>query len=132
MADIPVGATAERRLVVTSEVAISFLGRESARVLATPFLIAELELTARDAIQPYLDEGMDTVGTHVDVRHLAATPMGMSATFHAEVTGVDGRRVTCRVWAQDEREKTAEGLHERFVINIERFGARVEAKARGE
>ncbi|MCP5118357.1 MAG: thioesterase family protein [bacterium] len=132
MADVQIGASAERTLLVTGEVAISFLGDESARVLATPFLIAQLELTARDAILPFVEDGRDSVGTRVDVKHLAATPVGMSVTFHAEVTGVDRRRVTFRVWAEDEREKISEGTHERFVIDVERFGARLKAKTEGE
>lgn len=132
MATVPVGAQARRSILVTSQLAVDFLGSEDSRVFGTPYLIGNLELTARDAIQPFLEPGFDTVGTHVDVKHLAATPLGMSVTFHAEVTGVDRRRVNCRVWAEDERERIAEGTHERFVINVERFGARVQAKARGE
>ena len=131
MQTVPAGAAAQRQLLVTAEVAIDFLGDEDARVLGTPYLIGLLELTARQAAQPYLDPGEDTVGTHVDVRHLAATPLGMSVTFHAEVTGSDGRKLRFRVWAEDEREMVAEGTHERFVVNVERFAARVRDKARG-
>ena len=129
MPQIPVGSQGERRILVTNEVAIDFLGSESARVLATPHLIGGLEITARDLIKPHLEPGFDTVGTHVDVRHLAATPVGFSVVLYAEVTAVEDRKVTCRVWAEDEKEKIAEGNHERFIVNVERFGARVQAKA---
>ncbi|MCW5980914.1 MAG: thioesterase family protein [Bryobacteraceae bacterium] len=131
MAQIPAGARGERKLLVTNDVAINFLGAESARVLATPHLIGGLEITARDLVKPYLEPGFDTVGTHVDVRHLAATPVGLSVTFHAEIAGVEDRSVSFRVWAEDEKEKISEGTHERFIVNVERFGARVQAKARG-
>jgi fluoroacetyl-CoA thioesterase len=128
MAEIPIGAKAETRLLVTADIAISFLGLEEARVLATPWLIAHLELTARDTIKPYLLDGQDSVGTQVNVAHLAATPMGMAARFEAEVIRVDGRRVTFRVTAFDEVEKTAEGTHERFIVDIAKFATRVQAK----
>ena len=131
MAQVPIGAKGEHSILVTSEVAIDFLGVENARVLATPNLIGFLEMTARNTIKPHLDDGYDTVGTHVDVRHLAATPMGMYVRFVAEVIGVDDRRVRCKVEAFDEREKVAEGTHERFIINVARFATRLVAKAAG-
>ncbi|MBL8228588.1 MAG: thioesterase family protein [Bryobacterales bacterium] len=130
MAQIPVGATGELKRLVTTEIAIDFMGLEDARVLGTPWLIMLLEMTARNTIKRYLEEGFDTVGTHVDVRHLAATPLGMSATFHAEILEVNDRRVRCKVEAFDEKEKIAEGTHERFVIHVARFGERVKAKSR--
>jgi predicted thioesterase len=132
MIRVPAGAAAELKLLVTGEYAVNFLGNDDARVLATPFLIGYLELAARDAVRDHLEPGYDTVGTRVDVRHLAATPLGMSVTFHAEVIGINERRVEYKVWAYDEKEKIAEGTHERFIINVERFGRRVLAKAKGE
>lgn len=132
MAEIPIGLQSEHTTLVTSEIAIDFLGMETARVLATPFLIGLLEMTARNTIKPKLDEGYDTVGTHVDVKHLAATPMGMQVTFRATVTAVNERRVTLQVEAFDEREKVAEGTHERFIVNVARFASRLQAKAAGQ
>ena len=116
---------------MTSEVAISFLGVESARVLATPHLIGHLEMTARNSIKPLLDEGHDSVGTQVTVSHLAATPMGMNVTFHSEVIAVAERRVTFKVEAFDEKEKIAEGTHERGIVNTAKFATRLAAKAAG-
>ncbi|MBM3735743.1 MAG: hypothetical protein FJW39_08145 [Acidobacteria bacterium] len=129
MPNIPVGKTHERRVLVTSEIAIDFMGVEEARVLATPWLIWNLEITCRDLIKPLLEEGFDSVGTDVSVKHLAATPLGMSAVFRAEVLHVDGNRVKFRVEAHDELEKISEGTHERYVVNIARFASRVAAKA---
>ena len=110
---------------------MDFLGLESARVLGTPFMIGLMEMTARNTIKTFLDEGFDTVGTEVNVRHLAATPLGMSVTFTAEILEVKDRRVLCKVEAFDEREKIGEGTHERFVIHVERFAARLQAKLNG-
>jgi predicted thioesterase len=130
MADIPIGTKGEFQLLVTSEVAITFLGDEGARVLATPRLIGFMEMTCRNAVLPLLEPGYDTVGTHVNVRHLAATPIGMSVTFTAEVIRVDGRRVEFRVEAHDEKEKIGEGTHERAIINIAKFATRLAEKKR--
>jgi fluoroacetyl-CoA thioesterase len=129
MANIPIGTKGEERLLVTSEVAIDFLGVENARVLSTPNLIQNLEITARNSIQPLLDPGFDSVGTHVNVAHLAAAPMGMNVTFRSEVLSVKDRRVNFKVEAFDEKEKIAEGTHERAVVDIARFATRVAAKA---
>ena len=131
MANISVGAKREERLLVTGEVAIDFLGMEAARVLSTPHLIGYLEMAVRNLIKEGLPPGWDSVGTHVDVRHLAATPVGMSVRLQAEVISADDRRVTCRVEAYDEREKIAEGTHERALVDVARFASRVQAKAAG-
>jgi fluoroacetyl-CoA thioesterase len=130
MAEIALGTKNRFWIEVTDENAIAFLGRDDARVLATPWLISYLEMTSRDAVKPYLSDGEDTVGTQVNVRHLAATPMGSTARFEAEVIGVNGRRIEFRVTAWDETEQIAEGTHERTVIDIERFAARVGKKRR--
>jgi fluoroacetyl-CoA thioesterase len=132
MPAIPIGAKLERLVAVTDENSISFLGHPDARVLATPWLIAHLEWAARDAVKPYLSDGQDTVGTHVNVAHLAATPIGMEARFYAEVTAADDRRVTYRVEAWDEKDKIGEGTHERAIIDIDRFAKRVRAKRSAE
>ena len=128
MPGIPLGVCGESTLLVSEKYAISFLGNDSARVLATPWLIMHLEITARDTVKALLLDGEDTVGTQVNVAHLAATPIGMTARFRAEVIGVDGKRITFRVEAWDEKDKIAEGTHERAVINIEKFAARVQGK----
>jgi fluoroacetyl-CoA thioesterase len=128
MKAIPLGLREEMRILVSPEVAINFMDCEEARVLSTPWLIAYMEITARNAILPHLDEGYDSVGTIVNIRHLAATPIGMQARFVAEVVEVNDRRVLFRVEAWDEREKIGEGTHERFIVNVQRFGARLQEK----
>jgi fluoroacetyl-CoA thioesterase len=128
MANIPIGAKGEFQMLVTSEVAITFLGTEGTRVLSTPHMIGFMEMTCRNTVLPLLDAGYDTVGTHVNVAHLAASPIGMSVTFTAEVIRVDGRRVEFRVEARDEKEKIGEGTHERAIINIAKFATRLAQK----
>lgn len=128
MGQISIGTKGEFNLLVTNEVAIDFMGNQTARVLSTPHLIGYLELTCRNAVKNLLDAGYDTVGTHVDIKHLAATPIGLHVKFLAEVIAVEDRRIQFKVEAYDEKEKVAEGTHERFVINVARFGDRVQAK----
>ena len=113
---------------MTTEVAITFLEDEGARVLSTPNMIRFMEMTCRNTVLPLLDPGHDTVGTHVNVAHLGASPIGMSVTFTAEVIRVEGRRVEFRVEARDEKEKIGEGTHERAIINIAKFATRLAEK----
>lgn len=129
MANITIGARGELKLPVTSEVAISFLGLENARVLSTPHMIGYMERTCRELVLPMLDGGYDTVGTQVNVAHLAAAPIGAAVTFEAEITDVADRRVQFRVVARSETEKIGEGTHERAIINVAKFSARLAEKA---
>jgi predicted thioesterase len=115
-------------MLVTTDVAVSFLGSEEARVLGTPWLVLYMEITARNAVKPYLLDGQDTVGTQVNISHLAATPLGMRARFYAEVLSVNDRRILFKVEAYDEKEKIGEGTHERFIVDVARFATRVQAK----
>jgi fluoroacetyl-CoA thioesterase len=128
MANIPIGATREEMVLVTTEVAIDFLGLESARVLSTPHMIGFMERTCRNLLMDYLEAGLDSVGTQVHVSHLAGTLIGMNVRFHAEVLSVNDRRVNFKVDAFNEKEKIGEGTHERAVINVQKFAARLAAK----
>ncbi len=128
MGGIPVGAKREERILVTPEVAINFLGIEEGRVLSTPHMIGFMEMTCRNLIKEHVGGSEDSVGTAVDVKHLAATPIGLQVRFQAEVVAVEDHRVTCRVEAWDEREKIGEGTHERFVVDVTRFAAAVRKK----
>jgi len=126
---IVIGAKGERTVLVTSDIAINFLGLEDGRVLATPEMIRHMEQTCRELVLPMLESGYDTVGTHVNVWHLAAAPMGTAVRFEAEITGIEEeRRVQFRVAAFGEKDKIGEGTHERTVINVARFAAKMMGK----
>ena len=129
---VPIGARHEKKILVTTENAISFLGLDDARVLSTPHMIGYMEHTARELAVEHLEKGYDTVGTEVHIKHLAAAPIGMSVTFRAEVIGVNDRRVTFRVEAEDEKEKIGEGTRERTIINVARFASKLAAKNAGQ
>ncbi len=90
-------------------------------VFATPAMIAMMEYTAASSVAPGLAEGQSTVGTLVNVKHLAATPKGMNVTFETELTETDRRRLVFSVKAYDERGLIGEGTHERFIVDIEKF-----------
>jgi predicted thioesterase len=114
---------------VTDSVTADRFQNRGVRVLATPILGYWMESAAVKAIASQLEPGEATVGTRVALEHLAATPVGMRVTVRAEVTSVDGRRIGFRTEAHDERELIARGTHERMVIDLARFLARVSAKA---
>jgi fluoroacetyl-CoA thioesterase len=88
-------------------------------------LVSYFELAAHQLALPALEPGQGTVGSHIDVRHLAATPIGMRVVFRATLAGRDGRRLVFRVEADDEQERVGEGTHERFVVDMARFMARI-------
>lgn len=108
------------------------MGNRGVRVLATPFLIGLLEDAAGVVLKPHLPPGAATVGTLVEMRHLAATPVGMLVRAKATLLETDGRRYLFAVEAWDEKEKIAEGRHERFVVaDLEKFLARAMKKGDG-
>jgi predicted thioesterase len=123
-----IGTKGERKLLVTSEVVVNFLGMDEARVLSTPHMIGVMERTCRDTVLPLLEPGHDTVGTHIEVWHRAAAPIGVVVEFRVEVTAVDGRRIHFRVEAWNGTEKVGEGTHERAIINVAKFASRLAGK----
>jgi predicted thioesterase len=128
MHNIIIGTKREETLLVTTEVAISFLGLEDARVLATPQMIRYMEWTSRNLVLPLLDDGYDTVGTHVNVYHRAAAPIGSVVTFVSEISAVQDRRVEFRVTATWEEELIGEGTQERTIVNVAKFATRLAEK----
>ncbi|HEY7944632.1 MAG TPA: thioesterase family protein [Casimicrobiaceae bacterium] len=129
MRSIPVGAKGTFSLVVTADhLANRFKDATLPPVLATPVMIMMMENAALNAIKPYLGAGESAVGTRVDVRHLAATPAGRTVTADAEVTRVAGRQIAFRIEAADGIERIGIGTHERMVIELARFIARLNAK----
>jgi predicted thioesterase len=95
-------------------------------------MINMMEAAALDAIENLLPPEHQSLGTHLDVGHYAATPVGMTLRATAEVTSIDGRNVTFRVEAFDDRERVGDGTHTRVVVNVARFDARIQKKLRGE
>lgn len=130
MKPIPVGARGSFSLVVTVEhLASRFKDSMLPAVLATPVMVLIMENAALNAIKPYLEGNESAVGTRVDVIHLAATPVGMTATAHAEVTRVDGRRIEFKVEATDGLDVIGTATHERMLIDMVRFNERLQQKA---
>jgi fluoroacetyl-CoA thioesterase len=131
MRAIPLGAKGTFTLRVTpARLANQFKDATLPPVFATPMMIMAMENAALNAIRGYLDAGESAVGTAVDIRHLAATPVGHDVTAEAEVTGVDGRRITFRVSARDEKEEIGRGTHERMVVDMRRLDERLAAKSK--
>ncbi|MEP0826194.1 MAG: thioesterase family protein [Nitrososphaera sp.] len=126
---VRIGATKERTITVDSNQTTSFLW-EGENVLSTPSMILEMEETCRLLLKEQFlrDPDWDSVGTIVDIKHLAATPVGAEVYLKAKVVSVDGRRVMFEVEARDKLEKVGEGKHERFIINIPRFRAKFNEK----
>lgn len=131
--DFPVktGAGKERTITVNSNQTTSFLW-DGENVLSTPSMIAEMEETCRLLLKEQVipDSQWDSVGTIVDVRHIAATPVGAAVVLKAKVSSFEGRRVMFDVQAFDMLEKIGEGRHERFIVNVPRFRANFDEKVR--
>lgn len=115
------GLTGEAETVVVHENTAAAVGAGGVEVFGTPMMIALMENAAWKAVAEHLDPGYVTVGTVVNIRHLAATPLGQKVRASAELTEVDGRRLVFRVTAYDEKQKIGEGQHERFIVHLERF-----------
>jgi fluoroacetyl-CoA thioesterase len=122
------GLSCMAELVVAPEQTAPRVGSGRVAVLATPVLINLIEAAALAAVEHLLPAGYQSLGIHLDVRHFAATPVGLRVTARAEVTAVEGRTITFRVEAHDEREPVAEGTHQRVVVNVARFDQRVQRK----
>ena len=130
MRSIPVGAKGSFTLVVSPEhLANRFKDAMLPPVLATPVMIMMMENATLNAIKPYIYTGECALGTHVDVRHLAATPLGRTVIADAQVTRVDGKRIEFQIEASDGAEKIGTGTHERMVIDLPKFSERLKAKA---
>ncbi len=116
-------------LTVGDEHTAPSVGSGAIHVLATPVMINLMEAAALDAAEHLMPKGHQSLGIHVDISHVAATPVGMKVRATAEVTAVEGNRIRFRVEAHDEVEMIGEGTHERVVVNVARFDTRVRKKA---
>lgn len=114
--------------VVREEATAGHIGSGTVKVLATPMMIALMERTSRLSVKPYLEEGQETVGTHVNVSHVSATPVGMKIWCDTELVEIDRRRLVFKVAAFDEKGLIGEGLHERFIINEAKFTTKAGGK----
>ena len=122
------GLSGSATLVVGEEHTAPRVGSGRVRVLATPVMINLIEAAALDAVEKLLPSGHQSLGTVLNVRHIAATPVGMRVTATAEVTQVEGRTIRFRVEARDARELIGDGTHERVVVNVAKFDQRVQRK----
>ena len=125
---LKVGRKGTSEIVVGEEHTAPRVGSGRVHVLATPVMINVMEAAALAAIEHLLPEGHQSLGTHLNVGHYAATPVGMRLRGIAEVTKVDGRNVEFRVEAHDEKERVGDGTHVRVVVNVARFDQRVQRK----
>ena len=131
MRQIPPGAKGTFTLhVEPAHLANQFKDAMLPQVLATPVMILMMENAALNAIRPYLEPGESAVGTAIDVKHLAATPVGHTVRAEAEVTRVEGKRIEFKVSARDELEEIGNGTHQRTLINLRSFNERLAAKGK--
>src|SRR6202047_2870424 len=131
MREIPLGAKGTFTLRVLPEhLANQFKDAMLPQVFATPVMVLMMENAALNAIRPFLDSGESAVGTAIDVRHLAATPVGNDVRAEAEVVKVDGKRIEFKVSACDEIEEIGRGTHQRMVIDLRSFNERLAKKGK--
>lgn len=118
---LQVGITGEATTTVVHENTAAAVGAGGVEVFGTPMMIALMENASWQAVSEQLDAGQVTVGTLVNVRHLAATPLGQKVRATAELIEIDRRRLVFKVEAYDEKQKIGEGLHERFIVKLDQF-----------
>jgi predicted thioesterase len=122
------GLTADVTFEVTRDRTIDFMG-EQARVYATPMLVRDIEMACRDLLLQHLDPGEDSVGTRIEVDHLAATLLGMKVELTVNVAEIQGRAVTFDIAGRDSVDAICRGRHTRFVVDVKKTESRLAAKA---
>ena len=128
LTQIQPGLKGSVEIVVGEEHTAPHVGSGRVRVLATPIMINLMEAAAQQAVEGLLPAGHQTVGIHLDVTHVAATPVGMRVHAHAELMRMDKRTLYFDVYAEDEKERIGDGVHERIVINLAKFDGRMQDK----
>lgn len=126
--NLQIGMTAEKSEEVTENNTAIKYGSGGVAVYATPAMIGIMEGTCLAAVDPFLPEGMSTVGIHLDVKHTAATPVGMSVRATAKLIEISGKRLTFTVEAYDNKEKIGEGTHQRYIIDLAKFLQKAQEK----
>lgn len=122
------GIKGTKEITVTEQMSAKSMGSGTLQVFATPAMIALMEQTAWESVTSELEEGSGTVGVSLNVKHVAATPIGMKVTCETELTKVDGRSLTFTVKVYDEAGLIGEGEHERFVVYNEKFQKKADSK----
>ena len=125
---LEVGIKGQRETIVAKENTAEGIGSGSLEVFSTPIMILLMEESCFMSVADKLDEGFTTVGISVNVKHLSATPLGMKIVVKSELTKVDGRALTFKVEAYDEKGLIGEGIHERFIVNNEKFQTKTDGK----
>ncbi|MBP3898254.1 MAG: thioesterase family protein [Mogibacterium sp.] len=128
MAELKPGITGSAQDTVTEERTAASMGSGGLRVYATPRMTAMMEYTAWASVEPYMEDGMGTVGTRLEISHVAASPVGAEISYESELTEVDRRRLVFSVRAFDDAGLIGEGIHERFIIDNAKFMSRAESK----
>lgn len=123
------GLTATSEILVGTRDTAHHVGSGMIKVLATPVLIMLLEEAALDAVESLLHPGYQTVGISLSVSHTAATPVSMRVKAHAELIEVQSRKLIFKLWAEDEIERIGEGIHERIIVDVNRFDMRAQEKS---
>ena len=129
---LTVGSKGRAEALVTEDKTAAAVGSGLVPVFATPYMVALMENAAVNAVQAGLEAGQGTVGTRLEVTHDAATPVGMKVWAEAELTNLEGKKLTFTVRAFDEAGPIGGGTHERFIITVDRFLAKAEAKKGGK
>lgn len=118
---LEIGSKYSKEVICDENNTAAAVGSGSLRVFSTPALLTLMELCAAECVLPQLEEGQSTVGTKVELKHIAATPVGMTVKCECELTEVDRRRLVFVIKAYDQRELVGECIHERFIVNNEKF-----------
>ncbi len=132
MTPLKPGLTGEAELIVGEEHTAASVGSGKVGVLATPVMINLIEAAALQAVEAHLPQGCQSLGTYLEVSHIAATPVGMRVSATAELVKIDGRHLELKVRASDEVEEIGAGMHHRIIVNVAKFDARVARKIRRE
>ena len=125
---LEVGIKGQREIIVTKQNTAAGIGSGNLEVFSTPMMILLMEESCFMSVNDILEEGFTTVGTCVNVKHLSATPLGMKVVIKSELINVDGKALTFKVEAYDEKGLIGEGIHERFIVNNEKFQAKTDSK----
>lgn len=125
---LEIGIKGSQEEIVTEKITAKHIGSGTVQVLATPMMIALMERTCRISVKSYLEEGQETVGTLVNVTHDSATPIGMKVRCDSELIGIDRRKLTFKVNVFDEKGQVGKGIHERFIIDVNKFQEKTESK----